>query len=116
MIEPLVLNRIRTLAGGRVYPGAAPPDTAIPYLTYTRVSGDRDWTLSGPSGALKAAIQVNAWAKSPKEAAQLMEQAFALISPAGPDFSCTGAEDVPSVDDELTTKLHGAAMEFFLIR
>lgn len=116
MIEPLVLNRIKDLAGGRVFPGVAPPNTPPPYITYTRVSGDRDWTLSGPSGALRAAIQVNVWAPSPKAAAQLMEQALLLLSPGGPDFACTGAEDVPAVDDEITTKLHGAAMEFFLIR
>lgn len=116
MIEPLVFARIKGLAGGRVYPGVAPSNTKPPYLTYTRVSGSRDWTLAGPSGALRAAVQVNAWAATPKEAAQIMEAAFALLSPADADFACTGAEDVPTVDDELTTKLHGAAMEFFFIR
>lgn len=116
MIEPLVLNRIKTLAGGRIFPGVAPSGTASPYMTYTRVGGDRDWTLAGPSGSLRASIQVNAWAKTPKEADQLMGQAFALLSPPGQDFACTGADDVPAEDDELTTKLHGAAMEFFLIR
>lgn len=116
MIEPLVMARIKTLAQGRVFPGVAPSGTKPPYVTYTRVSGSRDWTLAGPSGALKASVQVNAWAATPKEAAQIMDAAFALLSPAGADFACTGADDVPAVDDELTTKLHGAAMEFFFIR
>ena len=116
MIEPLVLSRIRGLAGGRVFPGVAPPNTSTPYVTYTRVSGSRDWALAGPSGALRASVQVNAWARTPKEAAQIMEEAFALLSRGGQDFQCTGVDDVPAYDDELTTKLHGAAMEFFLIR
>ncbi|WP_155871300.1 tail completion protein gp17 [Achromobacter xylosoxidans] len=116
MIEPLVKARIRNLAGGRVFPGVAPAGTKPPYVTYTRVSGSRDWTLAGPSGALVAAVQVNAWAATPKEAAEIMEAAFALLSPAGDDFACTGADDVPAVDDELTTKLHGAALEFSFIR
>lgn len=116
MIEPLVFARIKALAGGRVYPGVAPPNTKPPYVTYTRLPGSRDWTLAGPSGAMTASVQVNAWAATPKDAAEIMEAAFALLSPAGADFACTGAEDVPTVDDELTTKLHGAAMEFFFIR
>ena len=116
MIEPLVKARIRNLASGRVFPGVAPANTPAPYVTYLRVSGNRDWTLAGPSGALMAAVQVNAWANTPKEAAEIMEQALALLSPAGADFACTGADDVPAIDDELTTKLHGAAMEFSFIR
>ena len=116
MIEPLVFARIKPLAGGRIFPGVAPANTSPPYLTYRRTGGDRDWTLAGPSGALKASIQVNAWAGTPKEAAQIMDQVIGLISPAGADFACTGAQDVDAVDDELTTKLHGAAMEFFLVR
>lgn len=116
MIEPLVLARIRDLAGGRVYPGVAPPNTPPPYVTYKRVSGNHDWTIAGPSGALRAAVQVNAWAKTPKEAAEVMERAFERLSKAGADFACTGVDDVPADDDDLTTKLHGAAMEFFLIR
>lgn len=116
MIEPLVFERIKNVVPKKVYPGVAPPGTLPPYVTYTRVGGNRDWTLAGPSGSLRASIQVNAWAKTPKEAAQLMEQVFGLLSPAGPDFACTGAEDVEAIDDELITKLHGAAMEFFFIR
>lgn len=116
MIEPLVKARIGGLAEARVFPGVAPPGTRAPYVTYSRVSGSRDWTLAGPSGSLRASIQVNAWARTPKEAAEIMEAAFALLTPAGEDFACTGAEDVPAVDDELSTKLHGAGMEFHLIR
>ncbi len=116
MIEPFVFERIKNVIPKKVFPGVAPAGTEAPYLTYTRVSGDRDWTLAGPSGSLRASIQVNAWAKTPKAAAELMGQVFSLVSPSGPDFACTGAEDVDAIDDELTTKLHGAAMEFFLIR
>lgn len=116
MIEPLFKKRIELLAGGRVFPGVAPTGTNAPYMTYTRVGGDRDWVLAGPSGSQHVSIQLNVWASDPKTAGELMQQAFELLSAPGPDFKCTGADDIPANDDELTTKLHGASMEFFLIR
>lgn len=116
MIEALVFARIKTLAGGRVFPGVAPPDTPPPYMTYTRVSGTRGWTLAGPNGLVKASIQINAWAVTPRQAAEILEAAFGLLSQKGGGFSCVGADDVPSYDDQISTKLHGAAMEFHLIR
>lgn len=115
-MEPEFFSRIAHLAGGRVFPGVAPEQTAPPYLTYRLVSGARDWTLSGPSGCRRASIQLNAWADTPKEAAQLIGQAFSLISKPGPDFSCAGADDLSAEFEPLAGGLAGAAMEFHLIR
>ncbi|KDD10108.1 DUF3168 domain-containing protein [Bordetella bronchiseptica] len=116
MIEGDFYLRIKDLAGGRVYPGVAPSGTDAPYLTFQLISGNRDWVLAGASGARRATIQVNAWGRKPAEAAELIEQVFALIEPDASDFSCVGAQDLSTIDDEETTALHGAAMEFFLIR
>lgn len=116
MIEQRVYERIKTLAGGRVFPGVAPEGTPAPYATYQLTGGDRDWTLSGPSGSRRASVQVTAWAQNPGDAATLIDLVFSLVSPSGPDFSCTGVQDLPTDDDQMATALHGAAMEFFLIR
>jgi len=116
MIEQLVKIQIESLAGGRVFAGVAPADTATPYLTYSQVGGGRDWTLAGPSGAEKATIQVSAWAATPDEAASLLEQAFTRLSAEGPDFMCTSTKDVPWAYDEAQTQFRNASMEFNLIR
>lgn len=116
MIEALVFARIKDLVGGRVFPGLAPPNTPAPYVTYTRSGGERGWTLAGPNGLTKASVQVDAWAETPRQAAEILEAVFGLLSKNGSDFSCVGADDVSSDDDQMSTKLHGAAMEFHLIR
>lgn len=116
MFEPLVKIRIESLAGGRVFAGVAPVDTPLPYLTYGRAAGSRDWTLSGPSGAEKATILVSAWAATAEDATALLEQAYARLNAQGPDFLCTGTKDVPWTYDEAQTQFRSAAMEFNLIR
>lgn len=53
-----------TVTGGastRIYPMTLPQNPSYNAITYTRVSGGPDYTLSGASGKEQASIQVDCW-------------------------------------------------------
>lgn len=115
-MESLFFERIKNLAGGRVYRDKAPAGAMTPYLTYKVAEGDRDWTVSGPSGSQRLAMRLNAWGATIEEASQLGASAYTLLTPSGSDFSCYKVEDVPLTDEESSIDLHSTAMKFSLIR
>jgi hypothetical protein len=39
-------STLDTLIGGRIFHGAAPKDTAFPYVVYFRVTGSQEWTFT----------------------------------------------------------------------
>ena len=66
-VSALVADSTRDPPGrGRVFPLMLPqtPASPLPAITYARVSGIRDTTLSGPVGLVKARLQVDCWAST----------------------------------------------------
>jgi len=50
--------------GGRVRPSYRPPSEEEPSLTYSRITGSRDYTHCGKSGLASGTFQVDCWAQS----------------------------------------------------
>src|SRR5579871_3661640 len=52
------------LVADRVFPAPAPQGTVYPFVTWQRITGVRDQTLSGPSGMALPTFQIDAWCDS----------------------------------------------------
>lgn len=102
MIEEAIYQRLQDLAGGNVFWGVAPENTAPPFVVLTIVSGQHDWALGGATGARSYRAQVDCYAAGHLAARDLAEQAFNLLAPAGDDFGCGPVSDLPIDYDEET--------------
>ena len=73
--EEFIDQVLAPLAGGRCFPDVAPQDTPTPFLTYQAVGGEPINFLSGEAPAKSnTRMQVNVWAATRLEAAQLGAQ------------------------------------------
>lgn len=71
------------LVDGRVYPDVAPQGAAVPYVTYQAVGGDPINFLTGEAPAkANTRIQVNVWAATRLESAELGAQIEAAVRAA----------------------------------
>ncbi|MFW6079533.1 MAG: DUF3168 domain-containing protein [Gemmatimonadota bacterium] len=59
--------------GGRVYPVLLPPDVTYEAISYRRISAPREHAQTGPSGLVRARIQVDSWATTYGGAKDLAE-------------------------------------------
>jgi hypothetical protein len=50
---------VTAIAADRVYSAPAPQDAKMPFVTYTRVTGDRVRSLTGPSGLAWPSYQID---------------------------------------------------------
>lgn len=57
--------------GARVYPQRIPQGETRESIVYTRVSGEGDYTMQGPSGFVRPRFQVDAWASTADAATAL---------------------------------------------
>lgn len=62
-------SSVLSLVGGsaekaRIYPLRLPQAGEFPALTYARISGRRDYHMTGASGVAEARLQVDCWAES----------------------------------------------------
>lgn len=111
MIEVDLYTALHSLAGGRVFWGVAPQGTAAPRIVLTKISGQRDWAMAGPTGARRHAVQVDCYATTPLAALELSEQVFDTLTTAGLPFGVGPATDLPS-DFDNTAGLHRASVEY----
>ncbi|MET0154744.1 MAG: DUF3168 domain-containing protein [Rickettsiales bacterium] len=64
---------IGALAGGRVYPKIAPQDAKYPCVTFFRVSRQVFSAFGADASVEKGRFQIDAWAKTYREATELRE-------------------------------------------
>lgn len=57
-------NAVTTIVGDRIFPVLLPQGVAFPSITYQRVSGDREYNLSGYSTLENPRIQIDIWSTS----------------------------------------------------
>ncbi|MGR3749589.1 tail completion protein gp17 [Paracoccus sp. (in: a-proteobacteria)] len=81
-LRALLLDAVET---GEVHWMRAPDDTALPYVTMQVVSQNGDHTQSGPVDLKEAIVQVDAWAASYTEAADLRDDILAIDGYSGSD-------------------------------
>lgn len=48
--------------GTRIFPFIAPPETALPYIIYSRIQADHDITFTGSSGMTDQLLEVDSYA------------------------------------------------------
>lgn len=71
---------ISSLVSTRIYPMAAPQNTALPYITYVRLStGRRELTHGNPIDAAEAEFQIDCVASSPSGAKTLASAVIAAL-------------------------------------
>lgn len=74
-IEELVRQALGNLAGGRIFPDFAPPNTELPLITYQVVGGRPiNFQTGEKPGLTNARVQINVWAKGRIEASALGAQ------------------------------------------
>lgn len=108
-----VIDALRQLADGRIFPLVADPGVETPYIVLQRAGGASMQFLSGELPEKKhRRIQVSVWARSALEAEALAAQVeLALCGAPGLQTEVLG-EPVDTID-ELTT-YRGTRQEFYL--
>jgi hypothetical protein len=61
-------SNIAALVVARVFPVVLPQGTKLASVVYTRISGQGDYTMQGPSGYARPRIQIGAWAPKADDA------------------------------------------------
>lgn len=68
---------VTAITSTRIYPLQAPQNVTRPYITYQRISTERDGSLDGPNGLVSASVQVDCWATT-NDAARALADAVRL--------------------------------------
>ena len=74
---------LTNLVGTKIFPGMAPPRTAMPYITYFKVSDYRVHAMRGDPGLAGPRIQVDVWSTSFTQAKSISIQVRTALQ----DFS-----------------------------
>ncbi len=56
-------SAVTAVVGTRIFPVVVRQDTALPCVTYRRLSGERDYSLAGRAGWAGARVSLTAWAQ-----------------------------------------------------
>ena len=81
MLERAIHERLKALAGGKVYGLVAPDKAKAPFVIYNRIDSDRPARhLRGPSGMATAFIQVDAYAAEYYAAKEIGQQIEVLLN------------------------------------
>ena len=109
-VEFDIFETVKALVGERVYPDAVPQNPKLPFVTYQQVGGQPLNFLSDVPDMRNGRFQFNVWAKTRKEAAQLIRQIEdqVRLSPALRAETLNGALAV----HEDTTTWFGAQQDF----
>jgi hypothetical protein len=92
-------SAVSAIVGTRVYPLVLPQKAALPAISYLRVSGAQELSLSGHSGLESPRIQIDCWATTYAQAKALSAavQAAMLASSA---FKVGSVSDRDLFEDE----------------
>lgn len=113
-IETRLFAVLGTLAGGRVYPDVAPPDTAAPYLVHQQVGGAAiSYQENTVPTEERCRIQLATWAASRLETTALAQQAEALLLQAT-TFQAEALGNRTHTHDP-DTGLYGARQDFDIL-
>ncbi len=85
-VEQAIYARLKAVAGvtgivaSRIYPCMIPQNTALPAITYRRLSGNRDYVFGGQTGIVDARFEIASWADSYSGVKALAEQVRLALS------------------------------------
>ena len=101
LVATLKANTALTaLVGTKIFPLIVPQGTALPCISYQRISGMPANTLSGHSGLEEIDLQIDVWAKTYAEAKTIAKAVRAAMPASGTPFSAhlRMDEDLPGDD------------------
>lgn len=111
MIESLVYDALKHLAGARVFPDVAPGETARPYITFQAVGGQAvNFTDRTAPSKQNARMQINVWADSRLAASELGAQVEGALRAASTMQTEVIGARVATYDEE--TQLRGTRQDF----
>ena len=100
-----VLSSVST----RIYPLIVPQESAMPAITYARVSGGQQNDLSGYSNIENPRIQIDCWATSYKEIKTIAENVHAVLY-AATTFKAILVSDMDLYESDV--ELYRETMDF----
>lgn len=109
-VESDLVSVLEPLAGSRVYPDVAPDNVARPYITYQQVGGTPVNFLSGVPSKRNGRFQINVWADTRIEAANIIRQVEDAVRLSSLLLAVTEGGAVADYEDEM--KLYGARQDF----
>jgi hypothetical protein len=80
-IKEALHDKLKTLAGGRVYPNEAPQNVTTPYIVWTTIADTRMRSLTGFSGTSKTWFQVSCYHTGKNTVETLAKQVVNLVEP-----------------------------------
>lgn len=90
---------VSTIVGSRVYPLVIPQGAALPAVTYTRISGPLEMSLSGGAGLESVRVQIDAWSTTYASAKSLAAAIRAAML-AATAFKVASVSDRDLFEDE----------------
>lgn len=123
MIEPALFARLSTFAGlaalvgTRIYPGVAPQNTALPFVTYRRVSAVRPGLFGVDAGIVNARMQLDAFAETYAAMRAVVDQVRAGLqrwsdpTAAVPVIDCFIANETDLFEPDPVPPLHHGVLD-----
>ena len=109
-----IFSVLGDLAGGRVFPGIADPDTPTPYVTFQVIGGPPTHFVTGEAPPRRLArVQINVWASTSIEAFEVAAQVEDSLR-AETALQMEVLTNAGDTYDELTA-YRGAMQEFQLL-
>ena len=62
----LASEAVTDIVADRVFPAPAPQNTPAPYVTFQRITADRNYTIQGPDRLTGALLQIDCWSDAPE--------------------------------------------------
>lgn len=81
-IETSIVTALSSVVSGKVYPKAAPQDTAMPFVIYKRTSYEPIMQLTGPEGTAKSVYVFESWGATQSSAGTTRAAVEAAINAA----------------------------------
>jgi len=93
----------------RIYPLIVPQQSALPAITYARISGGQENNLSGYSSIENPRIQIDCWAETYKEIKTIAENVHTVLNTTT-TFSAILISDMDFYEDDV--ELYRESMDF----
>lgn len=91
----VIRDALQGVGGATGYLGIAPQKAQAPYFVVTRVHGELDMALAGPTGGRSGSYQVDCYAQTFTDADRLADLAIDRAMSVQDRFSIGGVDELP---------------------
>ncbi|SMG00334.1 hypothetical protein [Burkholderia singularis] len=107
----VVRDALQGIGGAKGYINVAPPKAQTPYFVVTRVHGEFDMSLAGPTGGHSGSYQVDFYAQTFTDADRIATLAIDRATSVQDKFSVGEIDELPD-DFQEDTGLFRISLEF----